>query len=118
MKFTDEKAIAILKRVGICELDEAIDDYPEQERDGRSDMQMLADETSLILSLFSEDTSHRDDLEWAKEIINKSRRKGAAFSGFVKVSDLQTAKNVLNEHRRLVNLESRLRKMGYRGKWM
>lgn len=46
MNITDKTVLSELKRIRCGELNESIDGYPEDERDGRSDMQVFADELS------------------------------------------------------------------------
>ena len=55
MNITDKEVLKELKRVRSGELEDSVFDYPENDRDGRSDMQVLTDELSWILSNFKED---------------------------------------------------------------
>lgn len=124
MVISDKEALKELKRVRSLELDMSIDDYPENERDGRSDMQMIADECSYILSNF-EEYGHvlHDDLQEAKELIRKTKNGKviplwkSTLRPVCSRSDIQIARNTINEHRRLQNLMKRLNAKGFYGKW-
>lgn len=124
MKFTDSKALKELDRVGSAELDEDISTYPENEREGRSDLQMLADEVSYIISLYNEnDTCHNEDLAMARSILRRTKygkqiplRKDN-LKPIYRESDILGAKWTVNEYNRLVACMKRLNKAGYYGKW-
>lgn len=127
MKLKDEQVIRILKRVRLYELEEAIDTYPENERDGRSDWQMLADEAGYIYSCYHEDGHvFKDDLEGARELLRETRygkvipldqRTLKPRRGYYP-SDIQIAKNCVNEFNRLERLVNKLEKLGYYSKWL
>ena len=124
MKITDKDALKELKRVRSFELEESLDTYPENERDGRSDMQMLADELSYILSNYSEDGHVLcDDLERAKEIIRETQNGkvmplwSSSLKPKYRPSDIQIARDAINEYRRLKNCMKRLNAKGIYGKW-
>lgn len=126
MKLTDQKAINIYKRLKMIELIESIDDYPENERDGRSDLQFLVDEISYFRSNFEED-GHvlKEDLDHARRLLRKTKN-GTVISvdpvtfkpkrGYWP-SDIETAKSTIAEYKQLQYYEKRLNAMGYFGKW-
>ncbi len=126
MKITDKEVLELIKKVRSLELEEAIDLYPDDERDGRSDMEFLTDEVSYIVSLYFEhDHAFRDDLEecrrkltetkYGKVIpLNPSTLKPQ--SGYWP-SDIQSAKDCVNEFNRLCRLLVKLQRNGYYGKW-
>lgn len=124
MNITDKEALKELKRVRSYELDQSISDYPEDERDGRSDMQMLADECSYILSNF-EESGHVlcEDLQRAREIIRRTKNGKvipvwtSSLEPMYRQSDIQIARDAINEYRRLQNLMKRLNSKGFYGKW-
>lgn len=55
MILQDKDAKRWLKIANCNELTESIESFPENERDGLSDMQILADEVSYRLSLYTEE---------------------------------------------------------------
>lgn len=119
MKLTDPEAIKALKKVRICELDDMIADYPDDERDGRSDWDMIANEAGWLLELFLEgETSHSDDLQDARELLSRTRYGKSipldprTLKPKIKPYQIQQAKNTVNEYNRLVRFVAKLRKMG------
>ena len=124
MKITDQEVIKIMKRARLYEVEESVYTYPENERDGRSDMQVLADEASYYLSLYEEDgTAHSDDLAWAKEVLSRTRYGKVmplympSMTPVYRPSDIQNAKDCVNEYNRLKRLVKRLEGKGYYGRW-
>ncbi len=124
MIITDKEVLKELNRVKCFDLDESLETYPEDERDGRSDMQMLADECSYILSNYEED-GHLfcESLESARETIRvtKNGKQIPLWSSTLKPkyrpSDITLAREIINEHRRLQNPMKRLNAKGFYGKW-
>lgn len=125
MKLNDSKAILMLKRARLYEVDESISSYPEDERDGRSDFQMLADEAGYIYSLYSEDTAHREDLTAAREKLNRTKygkcipvnpKTFKPLYGYTPY-DISNAKDTVNEFARLGRFVKRLEAMGYYSRW-
>ena len=127
MNITDKEVLKQLKIVKFSELDESIKDYPENERDGRSDMQVLADECSYFVSMYHEGgTCFSNDYEDALDYIRETRN-GKRFP----IDDpsnpqrslnrakmkYQQAKDCVNEYKRLVNLKKRLEQKGFYGRW-
>jgi len=120
MKITDKEVLKQLKLVRCNQLEELLENYPEDERNGCSDMQMLANETGYLYEMFKEEaTVHSEDLKEAKTILRETR------NGKEIPLDLQSlqpkyskwkidnCKDIVNEYRRLGNLASRLAKKGY-----
>ena len=118
MKLTDTAAIKALKKVRIYELEEMIDNYPENERNGRTDWDMVANEAGWLLDSYnSQDTVRHDDIEEAREILSKTRYGTVpAFSYYsgkpYKDYEIQSAKDRVNEYNRLTRFVARLKKMG------
>lgn len=126
MNLTDKQAIKIYKRLKMSELVESIDSYPENERDGRSDMQFLADEISYFRSCYEEEGhAFKDDLEDAISLLTETKN-----GKIVKInpktlkpmrgywpSDIEVAKSIYAEYRQLVYYCARLKDLGYCGKW-
>ena len=117
MKLTDNEAIKMLKKARLFEVEEHIDSYPEDERDGRNDFQMLADEAGYVYSCFLED-GHvlRDDLEYSKRKLSETKY-GKVIplnpntlrpkQGYYP-SEIQSCKDCVNEFNRLERFVKRL----------
>lgn len=125
MTITDKEVLKELDRVRSYDLREDLNTYPEDERDGRSDMQMLADEVSYILSCYSEE-GHclGDGLRESKEILRETKNGKViplwkeTLTPMYRESQIQMSRKIINEHRRLQNLYKRLNDKGFNGKWM
>lgn len=127
MKLTDEKAIKMLRRARLIEVEESLDCYPEDERDGRSDMQMLADEAGYVYSCYLEDGHcFKDDLDDSREKLRETKYGKVIpvnpttfkpLHGYYP-SDIQCAKDCVNEFKRTESLVKRLEKLGYYSKWL
>lgn len=74
MKITDKVVIRELNIVRSLDLEESISNYPERERDGRSDMQFLADEVSYRISLYKEETATAEEYEEAQRFLRETSR--------------------------------------------
>ena len=124
MQITDKEAIKEMKRARSFELDESVYSYPDDERDGRSDIQIVADECSWILSCFTEG-GHAlcDDLERAREILRETKNGktiplwASTLKPKYRQSEIQCARDAINEYRRLQSLMKRLNGKGIYGKW-
>lgn len=124
MKITDKEVKKELNRVRSFELYESMETYPEEEREGRTDIQILADECSYIISNFEEDGHVLcDDLEKAKEIIKETKNGKVmplwkeTLTPVYSTRDIENARNTINEFRRLKNLMKRLNAKGLYGRW-
>ena len=127
MKLTDKEVIKTLKKARLYEVEEMIDTYPEDERDGRNDWQMLADEAGYFYSCFLEDGHcFKDDLAEAREKLRRTKfgktipldcRTLKPLYGYWP-SDIQAAKDAVNEFNRAKNLVKRLEKLGYYSRWL
>lgn len=126
MNITDKKALKILKRASSSLLDEFVEEYPEKERDGRSDLEFIADEISYHISCYNED-GHvwKDDLEEAREKLRETKN-GKFIPLDAKTmkpkhgywpSDIDIAKSTVNEYKRLVRLLKELQNEGIYGWW-
>lgn len=115
-----------MQKVRSYELEYGIEIYPEYERDGRDDWQMLADETGYIYSCFLEDGhAFKDDLEESRrklretkygKVIPLDKRTFKPKKGYWP-SDIQTCKDCVNEFNRLGRFLKRLQDKGYYSKW-
>ena len=106
----------------------SLDGYPEDERDGRSDMQMLADELSYILSNYTED-GHTlcEDLKESREILRETKNGKviplwqSTLKPVYSKSRIECARSTINEYNRLKSLFKRVHARGLVGKfegWM
>lgn len=123
MKLTDKQALREQRLVNSADLDESVSNYPEDERDGRSDLQFIADEVSYLISCYEED-GHvlHDDLWWARDILRETNNgKFIPLTSSLKPkyrpSDITTSRNVINEYRRLKSCMKRLNAKGIYGRW-
>lgn len=124
MTITDAEVLKELKKVRCYELEESLEEYPEDERDGRSDFQMLADECSYILSCYDESGHcYCEDLEESKEILRETKNGKViplyktTLTPVYSKSRIENARNTINQHKRLQSLMKRLNDKGYFGKW-
>lgn len=129
MILQDKDAKRWLKIANCNELTESIESFPESERDGLSDMQILADEVSYRLSLYTEGgTSTGEEYEEAVQFL-KDTKGGripcwntipptAMYTPIRLKLKIEEARSVINEYNRLVSLMKRLNKRGYYGKWL
>lgn len=122
MKITDKEALRQLKIIRFYELTESIETYPEEERDGRSDMEIILQEAQYFLDMYSEDTVYYEDLERAKELLRESKNgkivpcwntrppmpKYSTAEFRIKVAE---ARNSINDYRRLKAGVNRLYKL-------
>lgn len=119
MKLTDKEALRELKIVRCVELEESISEFPSNDRDGRSDMQILSDEVFYRLSLYDGGTCTSEDYEKAKEILrNTNHGKTMPLNKYTlrpmySISAIEDAKNTVNEYKRLVSCMKRLHAKGY-----
>jgi len=126
MKITDERVIKMLKGVRSYYLEESVAEYPENERDGRTDLEFFADELSYHVSCYMED-GHvwKEDLDESRrklretkngKVIPLSKRTLTPLEGYYP-SDIQIARDTINEFNRLLRLLKKLQKMGVYGYW-
>jgi hypothetical protein len=123
MEFTNKEALRQLKFANSSELNGMIHDYPEDEREGRTDLEMLKNEVDYLLDKYhSSETVQNDELREARKILRLTRngipfeanwRTGELKAKYTK-GEIQQAHDTVNEFRRLENLEKRLRCMKLR----
>ena len=118
MKLTDREAIKALKKARNFELEEMLYNYPDDEVEDRSDWEMIANEAEWLLEMFLEgDTSHADDLRYAREILSRTKygkvtpANPRTLKPIYSKMDVQWAKDTVNEYNRLVRFVEKLRKM-------
>ena len=126
MKITDQNVKKWLKAIACEELYEMVDNYPDDEREDRSDVQFFADELSYCISNYNED-GHcwHDDLEESRRILRETKngkvipldpRTLKPKRGYWP-SDIACCKSTVNEYRRMVYRYDQLRKAGIYGRW-
>ena len=108
MKLTDAEAIKALRRVRCHDLEMMLDDYPEDERDGRTDWEMIANEAGWLLDGFrSDDHANHEALEEAKTLIRQTRN-GKVFPGPLTYVQLRSWRYRVQDARDLINMVKRL----------
>lgn len=74
MKITDPKAKRIFNSLKCYECKESIESYPEDERDGRSDIELIREDIEYFLYMFEEvEGVYSADLEEAREIKRRTK---------------------------------------------
>ena len=119
MKLTDQEAIKALKKVRVYDLEQMISDYPEDERDGRSDWDMIANEAGWLLDALNEDeNANHEALLEAREILRETHN-GKTMPILVpslkpkyKEYQVRDAKEFVNMYNRLVRFVNKLTGMG------
>lgn len=108
MKLTDAEAIKALKKVRCYDLEERLSDYPEEERDGRTDWDMIANEAGWLLDSFHDDScANYEALEEAKELVRETKN-GTVFPGLLTSIQLQSYRIRVQDARDLINMVNRL----------
>ena len=119
-----DAAIRELNKTKSGELWDRIDEFPEEERDGRSDLQILADELSYLIDNYNE-SGHcmHDDLEEAKEILKETQNGKviplikSTLQPIYDKSRIVSCFNVVEEYKNLLALKKRIHAKGLRGYW-
>lgn len=125
MKITDTNVLKMIKKMRSEELYTAIKDYPENERDGRSDIQVLADEAGYILSNYRDNAcAHYETLKESRRILRETKygKVIPLWSHSLKPvydrSDITIAKEVVNEYKRYERLIKKLNSQGIYSQWI
>lgn len=121
---TNEEVKDMLKKADSTELEESVMTYPENEREGRDDYQILADEVSWILHKYgSVGWFPYDELMEAKEILRRTKRgkvipvHSGSFKPIYDEWKVQEALWLDEEVKRLKRLRKKLESKGYYGRW-
>lgn len=115
MKITDKAVLSELKKVRSNELEENLDSFPEEERDGKSDLEVFCDEVYYLIDMYiTPGTRQYNNLKWAREIM-KDTKRGKVMpldnrTLYPKYSqcDVDLASEITNEAKRLKNCTRRL----------
>ena len=111
MKLTDTEAIKALKKVRCCDLEDMLHDYPEDERDGRTDWDMIANEAGWLLDSFRDDShANYEALEDARELVRETKN-GTVFKGLLTSVELKRKQNEVYSARELINMVNRLTRL-------
>ena len=114
MKITDKAVLSELKKVRSMELENNLDSFPEEERDGKSDMEIFCDEIYYLIDMYIEPgTRQYNNLKWAREIMKKTNRRTVIpvdvnFNPKYSKCDVDLASEITNEVKRLKNCTRRL----------
>ena len=119
MKLTDQEAIKALKADRIYDLERMIEDYPEDERDGRTDWDMIANEAGWLLDAMNEEeNANHEALVEAQQIIRQTKN-GTVFPGALTSVQVTTwrirvrdARDYVNMYNRLTRFVKKLKGMG------
>ena len=124
MILTNEYAIKVFKALKNQYVRENIVLYPENERDGRDDLQFIADEIGYVISMFEEDgyTIH-EELVFARELLRETKNGKEiplilpSLAPKYRNSDIVFAKQLVAEYKQLKYYANQLNKKGYYSKW-
>jgi len=122
MRFTDETAIKLEQKARNTNLSYHLESLTDEDREDRSDMQILADECSYLVELYEEDgNTYNDELFMARKLLRETKygkvipldiETFRPKRGYDRRS-IQDAKEVVNEYNRLKRLFNKLSDMGY-----
>lgn len=126
MKLTDKNVLKWLKALKCGRLEITIKYIGDSEIEGRSDIQIFADELSYCISKYNDDGDMwYEDLAHSKELL-KETKNGKVIpldsttlkpkNGY-RPEDILIAKDVVNEYRRMVSRYNKLKQMGVYGRW-
>lgn len=114
MKITDKAVLSELKKVRSVELEENLGTIPEEERDGKSDLEVFCDEVYYLIDMYiTPGTRQYNNLKWAREIMKKTKRGTVIpvdlnFNPKYSQCDVDLASEITNEAKRLKNCTRRL----------
>lgn len=122
MELTDKIALGLLEKANSADLDFRIYDMTEEDRDGRTDIEVLSDEVDWMLYLYDEaDGEYNYDLKEARSLIRKtndgktipiSSETFRPLPGYTP-QDIENARQIIAEVKRLRTVAKALRKLGY-----
>lgn len=118
MKISDPKALKILRSIKMVECKESIETFPEEERNGESDLMIILNEVEYFKEFYEEaETVFNDDLNNARYILRRTQRgkfiplDPVTFKPVYSQWDIQNAKNTVSEYVQLKALVKKLREM-------
>ena len=108
MKLTDVEAIKALRKVRCYDLEMMLSDYPEDERDGRTDWDMIANEAGWLLDAFNEyENANHEALQEARQIL-RDTKNGTVFPGLLTSTQVKSWQIRVQDARDLINMVNRL----------
>lgn len=116
MKFTDKRALKVIKSIKCYEARESIESYPEEERGNKSELEIVLDELEYFVYMFEEvDGTYKGDLDESREILRKTNNGKTipisltTFKPIYSEWRIKSAKNTVSEYRQLKRLVSKLK---------
>lgn len=126
MTIKDKNVLRWLKTINCGRLNSMIMYMGDNEIEGRSDIQIFADELSYCISKYNdygdmwyEELSHsKAVLRYTKngKVLPLDRTTLKPKNGY-RPEDITIAKDVVNEYRRMVSRYNKLKQMGVYGRW-
>lgn len=107
MKITDKKALSLIRRANCLGVTYNIESFPEEERNGSSDIEIVRDEIAYFVDMYEEDGNvYYYDLQEARRILREtSNGKYIPITPDYRLkyskADIKRAKNEVNRYRRL-----------------
>ena len=123
MTITDKRVLGFIEELECPEVKEWIMEYPEDERDGRSDIQLFANVVCYVL----EDLDHDYGHPMYKELAESKRKLRETKDGKVlpldidtfevkegyRTADIQHARGIVAGYKRLKSCYGKLNKLGF-----
>lgn len=116
MKFTDKRALKIVRSIKCYEVKESIESYPEEERDGKTDLDIILSELEYFAYMFEEvDGAFKGDLDESREILRRTSNgkslliNASTFKPVWSRARIDSAKNTVSEYRQIKRLIKKLR---------
>ena len=121
MILTDKTATDLIKKADSAELEYRIHIMTDEDREGRTDIEILMDEIDWLLYLYSEDSdsSYWFDLKEARSLIRKTddgKRIPISIETFRPLKgyaphDIENARQIIAEYKRIKAVANKLAKM-------
>ena len=110
MKITDKEVKKIVRYINMAELTESIESFPEEEKKGKTDIEVLESEIEWFLEwgYLDEGTIYYEDLERSREILRETNNgkfiplnyEGSSLPKYQNWQ-IQNAKDTVSEFKRL-----------------
>lgn len=111
MRITDKEAIRLLKRANSPDLEGHVATYPEEERDGQSDLDIVLYELDYLVDMYENGgTVYSEDLEGALKIMEDTHNGKSIplllpeFEFKYAPQEVINAKSIVQEYKRLKKL--------------
>lgn len=118
MKITDKAVKDIVKYIGMAELKESLESFPDSERRGRSDLWVLLDEIGYFIEMYETDgTVYSEDLFNSRRILKRTKNgklvplSTVTFYPIYSYGDISNAKSTVAEYRRLYRGRAKANKL-------